>query len=210
MEQVLQGLIWKYVVVYLDNVVIFSRTQEGHVEHLAEVFHRFEQHNLKLKPRKYEIIWPEVKCLRHVVSTAGVATDLDLIDKVKAWDPPKTQKEVRAFLMLTGYYRAYVPEYGKIAKPLMHLVDAGAEVNWTPACQRAFEELKRRLITVPILSYPTRWTPSCWTHVRAMPQCQGEHEHVIAYCSRALLKEERNYCVTRKELLAVVHFVKAY
>ena len=217
MERVLHGLVWKYVVVYLDDVVIFSRTHEEHIKHLTEVFHRFEQFNLKLKPRKCEMFRPKVKYLGHVVSAAGVATDPGLIDKVKAWEPPRTQKEVRAFLGLAGYYRAYVPDFGVVAEPLVRLTDARAEFHWTQACQEAFLELKRRLVTAPILAYPNQTDPfvldtdaSDVAIGAVLSQRQGEHERVIAYGSRALTKEERNYCVTRRELLAVVHFVEAY
>ena len=137
MERVLQGLVWKNVVVYLDDVVIFSKTPEEHVTHLREVFQRFETHHLKLKPRKCALFPAEVRYLGHVASAAGVATDPSLISKVTDWDPPRTQKEVRAFLGLTGYYRVYVPEYGDIAEPLVRLTDAKAEFHWTPTAQPA-------------------------------------------------------------------------
>ena len=217
MERVLQGLVWKTAVVYLDDVVIFSRTPEEHLEHLREVFRRFEAHRLKLKPRKCELFRSQVKYLGHVVSATGVATDPGLIEKVTAWDPPRTQKEVRAFLGLTGYYRSYLPHYGEVAEPLVRLTDAYAEFRWTPACQEAFEELKRRLVTAPILAYPNETDPfildtdaSDVAIGAVLSQRQDGQERVIAYGSKALSKEERNYCVTRRELLAVVHFVEAY
>ena len=217
MERVLQGLIWKNTVVYLDDVVIFSKTPEEHVRHLAEVLERFERHNLKLKPRKCEFFRSEVRYLGHVVSATGVATDPGLIDKVTAWDPPRTQRQVRAFLGLTGYYRSYVPDYGDIAEPLVRLTDARAEFKWTSDCQKAFEELKQRLVSAPILAYPNQEDPflldtdaSDVAIGAVLSQRQAGVERVIAYGSKALSKEERNYCVTRRELLAVVHFVETY
>ena len=217
MERVLQGLVWKTVVVYLDDVIIYSRTPAEHLGHLQEVLERFREHKLKLKPRKCELFKKEVKYLGHVVSADGVATDPALIEKVTSWDPPGNQKETRAFLGLTGYYRAYVPCYGDIAEPLVRLTDAKAEFRWTPACQQAFDNLKLRLTTAPILAYPNKEdqfildTDASDVAIGAvLSQRQGHQEKVIAYGSKALSKEERNYCVTRKELLAVVHFIEAY
>lgn len=217
MERVLQGLVWKSTVVYLDDVVIFSRTPEEHVGHLREVLERFEAHNLKLKPRKCELFRSEVGYLGHVVSRAGVATDPGNIEKVKSWEPPRNQKEVRSFLGLTGYYRSYVKDYGEIAEPMVRLTDARTEFRWTPQCQRAFETLRERLVTAPILGYPNQQdmfvldTDASDVAIGAvLSQRQGGHERVIAYGSKALNQAERNYCVTRRELLAVVHFVDAY
>ena len=106
MEKVLDGLVWKTVVVYLDDVVIFSDTMDDHIVHLQQVFNRFKKHHLKLKPRKCELFRSKVKYLGHVVSAEGVATDPSLIEKVQNWEPPTTVREARAFLGLAGYYRA--------------------------------------------------------------------------------------------------------
>ena len=130
---------------------------------------------------------------------------------------PANQKDVRAFLGLTGYYRKYVPDYGDVAEPLVRLTDAKAPFVWTTECQRAFKELKDRLVSAPILAFPTTTdtfvldTDASNLAIGAvLSQQQDGVERVIAYGSRALTKEERNYCVTRRELLAVVHFVEAY
>ena len=217
MEKVLDGLIWRTVVVYLDDVVVFSRNQEEHVENLRTVLQRFEDHKLKLKPRKCELFRSQVTFLGHVVSAAGVSTDPSLIEKVTAWEPPTNQKEVRAFLGLTGYYRAYVPDYGGIAEPLVRLTDAKASFKWTEACQSAFEHLKSCLVSAPILAYPTLEDPfildtdaSEVAIGAVLSQVQNGVERVIAYGSKTLSRAERNYCVTRRELLAVVHFTDAY
>lgn len=93
MERVFQGLVWKNTVVYLDDVVIFSKTPEEHVRHLSEVLERFERHNLKLKPKKCDFFRSVVRYFGHVVSATGVATDPGLIDKVTAWEAPRTQRQ---------------------------------------------------------------------------------------------------------------------
>ena len=217
MERVLHGLIWKCVVVYLDDVVIYSSSIKEHMSHLQEVFKRFEAHNLKLKPRKCELFRTEVRYLGHVVSPAGIATDPRLIEKVTSWEPPRNVRGVRAFLGLTGYYRTYIPNYGDIAEPLVRLTDARTQFHWNSECQLAFEDLKHQLINAPILAFPNQHdtfildTDASNVAIGAvLSQCQGDQEKVIAYGSHALSKEERNYCVTRRELLAIVHFVEAY
>ena len=217
MEKVLQGLLWRTAVVYLDDVVIYSRSMEEHYSHLEAVMQRFEQHNLKLKPRKCELFRTTVHYLGHVVTPDGVATDPGLIEKVAAWEPPQNLKEVRTFLGLTGYYRRFVPAYGDVAEPLVRLTDGKTPFVWTPACQEAFEKLKTYLTTAPILAHPTAQdtfildTDASNVAIGAvLSQKQGDQEKVIAYGSKALSKEERNYCVTRRELLAVIHFIEAY
>ena len=217
MEKVLQGLLWRTAVVYLDDVVIYSRSFEEHSHHLEAVMQRFEQHNLKLKPRKCELFRTTVHYLGHIVTPDGVATDPGLIEKVAGWEPPQNLKEVRTFLGLTGYYRRFVPAYGDVAEPLVQLTDGKSLFVWTPVCQEAFERLKTYLTTAPILAHPTAQdtfildTDASNVAIGAvLSQRQGDQEKVIAYGSKALSKEERNYCVTRRELLAVVHFVEAY
>ena len=217
MERVLEGLVWKSVVVYLDDVVIFSNSVEEHIGHLREVLQRFQQENLKLKPRKCEFFREQVKYLGHTVSPAGVATDPGLIDKVVQWKVPTTVKEVRAFLGLAGYYRQYVPQYSEVAEPMIRLTDAYAPFVWTADCQQAFESLKKSLVSAPILAYPTATdlfvldTDASNVAIGAvLSQRQEGQDKVIGYGSKALTKEERNYCVTRRELLAVVHFIEHY
>ena len=214
MEKVLDGMVFDMVVVYLDDVVIFSRSIKEHMEHLKQVFDRFRQHNLKLKPRKCELCRTKVKYLGHVVSAEGVATDPSLVEKVKDWPTPRTVRQVRSFLGLCNYYRSYVPSYGTLVEPMIRLTDKGAKFEWTPACQQAFETLKVKLTTAPILAYPNLTgrfildTDASDTAIGAvLSQEQDGQEKVIGYGSKALSKEERNYCVTRRELLAVVHFV---
>ena len=149
------------MVVYLDDVVIFSRSAEEHFHHLEEVFRWFRQHNLKLKPRKCELFRTKVKYLGHVVTPAGVATDPGLVEKISNWEPPTDQKGVRVFLGLRGYYWWYVPAYGDVtephgdvAEPLVHLTDNKTPFNWTSRCQQAFEQLKTYLTSAPLLALP--------------------------------------------------------
>merc|ERR1711893_448528 len=153
MERVLEGMVWDCVVVYLDDVIIFSKTIDEHLKHLAEVLERFKKSGLKLKPKKCELCRDKVDYLGHTVTPEGVATKADLIEKVQNWDPPRTVKQVRQFLGLCNYYHQYVESYSEIVEPMIRLTDKGAKFVWTPECQEAFETLKVKLTTAPILGF---------------------------------------------------------
>ena len=108
MEKVLFGLTWKICLVYLDDIIIFSRSFEEHVENLKEVFERLKEANLKLSPKKCHFFKKQVKFLGHIVSENGVSTDPSKIQAVKDWPVPKNVKEVRSFVGLTSYYRKFI------------------------------------------------------------------------------------------------------
>ena len=217
MERVLDGLQWQTVVIYLDDVIVFSKSIEDHMQHLEEVLKRFEQHNLKLKPRKCELLRTQVEFLGHVVTSEGVMTSPALVEKVRDWETPRNQKEVRAFLGLSGYYRNYIPQYSDVAEPLVRLTEKKAVFQWRKEHQTALETLTEKLVNAPILAYPqqqgTFFLDCDASNVAigaVLSQEQDGMEKVIAYGSKALSAAERNYCVTRRELLAVVHFCEAY
>ena len=132
---------------------------------------------------------------------------------VQEWPTPKSVKAVRSFLGLTGYYRRFVEGYARIAAPLIALTEKGATFHWMDVEQVAFEALKEKLTTAPILGYPTAEdkfildTDASKCSIGAvLSQIQDGREVVIAYGSQRMSKSERNYCVTRQELLAIVWF----
>jgi len=157
----------------------------------------------------------EVKFWEHVVSREGVATDPTKIEVVKDWPTPSEVRQVRSFLGLASYYRRFVPTFAKIAAPLHSLKNKKFE--WTSECDKAFVRLNYALISSPILAMPNDTDPflldsdACDVSIGAvLPQVQNGVERVIAYASRSLSKPERNYCVTRKELLAIVCYTKMF
>ena len=218
MELVLAGLQWTTCLVYLDDVIVVGRNFEEHLLHLKSVFQRMRESNLKLKPTKCALCLEKVNFLGHVVSRDGVATDPAKTNKVAQWPTPSTKKEVQRFLGLASYYRRFVENFATIAKPLHQLIEKNREFKWTEQCQHAFEELRHRLVSAPVLSFPDFTKPfvldtdASDTGIGAvLSQLQEDgSERVIAYASRVLSKPERRYCVTRKELLAVVVFVKQF
>ena len=214
MEKVLQGLHWKTLLLYLDDVIVIAPDFESHLERLEEVFKRLRGANLKLKPSKCELFKKEVRYLGHVVSSEGVSTDPEKVEAVKEWQSPTSQKDLQSFLGLAGYYRQYIPDFSTIAKPLSHLTSKDTEWEWNEECQQAFEALKCKLVEAPVLGYPDPVLPyildtdaSAVGVGAVLSQVQDGKERVIAYFSKTLSPPERNYCVTRRELLAVIKAV---
>ena len=219
METVLRGMQWERAVLYLDDIIIFSENVEEHLERLKEIFQRLKAANLMLKPSKCHFFKQQVEFLGHIVSQRGVSTDPSKVEAVKEWPIPRRVRDVRAFLGLTGYYRRFIQNYGEIAKPLHELTEKNTAFVWTSERKQAFDKLKAALTTAPILGYPSADkedvflldTDASNCHIGSvLSQRQGGEEKVIAYGSKVLSKSERNYCVTRRELLAVVHFIRQY
>ena len=217
MECVLRGLTWKIALIYLDDVLVYSRTFDADLEHLRLVFDRFREAGLKLKPSKCHFGQKKVKFLGHVISKDGVLPDPDKVSAIKEYPVPRSVKDVRAFLGLANYYRKFVKDFAKIAGPLHDLTKKGLKFQWSDACQSAFETLKEALTQAPILAYPD-FTLEFTLATDAsdhglgyvLGQVQNGREVVIAYGGRKLLPAEKNYSVTEREALAVVAGIKHY
>ena len=187
------------------------------LDNLTRVFNRLQAANLKLKAKKCCLFAKEVTYLGHVVSEKGVATDPTKIAAVREWPVPAKVTELRSFLGLYGYYRRFIKNLSAIAKCVHTLTEKGKPFVLTNQCQEAFESLKYHLTNSPILMHPDFTLPFI-LDTDASDQAIGAvlsqnidgSERVIAYASRTLTKCERKYCVTRKELLSVVHFVKHF
>jgi hypothetical protein len=217
MERVLCNLQWDIVLLYLDDIIVFSTNIVQQFERLELVFQRLRAANLKLKPKKCFLFKKEVKFLGHVVSQQGVATDPEKIQAVVEWPTPHSVKAVRAFLGLTGYYRKFIREYASIAVPLTDLTKKGVKFAWNGDAQGAFEYLQQQLVSAPILGYPNKEggfildTDASGCSIGCvLSQLQEGVERVIAYGSKKLSKSERNYCVTRRELLSIVWFMEHF
>lgn len=214
MERVMHGLHWKSLLLYLDDVIVIGKDFQDQYEHLKEVLTRLRSAGLKLKPSKCHLFQTEVRYLGHVVSKQGVATDPEKTTAIADWPIPRNVSELRGFLGTVGYYRQYVNNFASKSRPLTKLTGKHEKFQWTIECQNAFDVLKQSLLTAPVLGYPDAAleyildTDASLEGVRAvLSQVQAGHERVISYYSRALSPAERNYCVTRRELLAVVKAV---
>ena len=217
MELVLAGLRWEICLAYLDDIVIFGSTFEEHLERLRTVLDRLRASGLRLKPSKCQLFRREVRFLGHVVTKDGVVADPERTEGVRTWPQPTNATELRSFLGLASYYRRFVRDFGTIAAPLNRLTEKGATFIWTEQADAAFRELKLRLTSAPVLAYPQFDKPFILDTDASnvgiggvLSQIQDGKECVIAYGSRSLTKSERNYCVTRRELLPLVSFTRHF
>ena len=217
MEKVLQDILSKICLVYLDDVIVFSKTFEEMMENLRKVFLRFRSANLKLNPKKCSLFGKEVKYLGHVVSEKGITTDPEKISAIRNWPVPQNKKQLRSFLGFCSYYRKFIKGFSLIAKSLFVLTENQVKFEWNLSCEEAFNKLKGKLVSSPILSFPEEHgqfildTDASNHGIGAvLSQVQNGSKKVIAYFSRVLNKAERNYCITRRELLAIVASVKSF
>ncbi|GBN45947.1 Retrovirus-related Pol polyprotein from transposon 297 [Araneus ventricosus] len=217
METVLRGLTSEACLVYLDDIIIVGRTFQEHLNNIRKVFQRLQKANLKLSPKKCRFFRKEVSYLGHIISADGVKTDPEKTKAVVDWPRPETVHDLRSFLGLCTYYRRFVRNFSAIARPLHKLTEARSNFNWTEECEKSFNNLKQALITSPVLTYPRTDkefildTDASNEGIGAvLSQKIGNEECVIAYFSKSLGKPERNYCVTRKELLAIVKSIEHF
>ena len=216
-ENVFKGLQWVELLLYMDDIISPSQSFEQGLQRLTRIFERLQEANLKLKPSKCALFQKQTKFLGHLVSENGIRTDPDKIEAVENWPTPTSAKQMKSFLGLCSYYRRFVKNFAKIARPLHKICEKGAKFIWNDDCQAAFDQLKTSLTSSPILAYPVPGkqfildTDASNKSVGAvLSQVQNEEERVIAYMSKAMNKHEQSYCTTRKELLAVVMALKAF
>ena len=146
MESCLGDSHLNWCIIYLDDVIVFSKTPKEHIDRLHGVFHKLFLAGLKLKPKKCEFFKSKIAYLGHIVSAKGIETDPKEVEAVKNWTVPKTVTDVRSFIGLTNYYRRFIKDYAKVARPLKL-------VEWDEQCQKAFDTLKDLCTSTPILAY---------------------------------------------------------
>jgi len=154
MELVLAGLSWEVCLAYLDDVVIFGRTWEEHLERLRIVLIRLREAHLKLHPKKCQFFRKCIVFLGHVISNSGVSTDPEKISSIVNWPTPTNVTELRSFLGLASYYRRFICRFAEVAAPLHRLQEKAISFQWSEQCNSAFETLKRRLSSAPVLAFP--------------------------------------------------------
>ena len=217
MDLVMMGLNFEICLIYLDDIIVFSNDLPTHLERLKKLFERLREANLKIKPSKCHLLQKKVTFLGFTVSSSGVGTDPEKVAAVKNWPVPCNLRQSRAFVGLCQYYRRFVPKFSEIAAPLHALTKKNAKFVWTSQCQVAFVKLKEALVGASVLALPTEeghFILDCDASDSAigavLSQVQAGVERPICYASQLYNKHEQNYNVTRKELLAVVTFVKKF
>ena len=215
MDTVLRDLIGPECWAFIDDIVIFSRSIEEHAQRLENVLQRFEAANLQLHPGKCVTAQPKVQYLGYVLSDEGITASPDKIKAFKQYPTPKGVKDVRAFIGLASFYRRLVPEFAELAKPLTTLTRKDQQFTWGPTQKEAFERLKERLCSAPLLAFPDFKLPFILTTDASkvavgaiLSQVQNGIERPIAYASRQLNNAERAYTVSEQEMLALVWATK--
>ncbi len=214
------GDISERVAAYIDDVVIFSRTWEAHLEHLGEALDRLKEAGLKVKKRKCQIAMQSCPFLGHVVGRGQVRPELSKIQAIQEFARPQTKRDVRAFMGLASYYRKFVKDFASIAAPLTDLTkkECSDKVIWESQHQQAFEALRRAMSEEPVLQGPdyqkefVLQTDASNVGIGAV-LCQFDDEDndkPIAYFSRKLLSRERNFSAVDKECLAIVDAVRHF
>lgn len=210
----LQGII---LFVYLDDIVVYANSIEEHDKKIKILFSRLREAGLKLQIDKCLFLKRKVNYLGHVLSDKGLQPDPAKIEAVKGFPVPKTVKNVRQFLGLAGYYRRFIKDFAKIAKPLTKLLQKDQDFDWNEKSQLAFEDLKQMLCKAPILQFPNVLKPynvttdaSGYAVGGVLSQGEIGKDLPIAYTSRVLRGPELKYEVYEKEALAVIHSVKTF
>ena len=218
MSHVLRGLNWKFVLVYVDDILIFSRNFEDHLSHLSQVFERLHHAKLKLHPDKCKFAVKDIKFLGHIISREGVKVDPSKTKSVSEFPTPKNVKQVRSFLGMANYYRRFIKDHSKIISPLNALCRKGTTFKWSTQCQHAFDTMKKALISAPVLAYPNMAKPfilTCDASDTAIGYVLGQldeqnREYAVAYGNKSLSKEQRKWNVSEKECYAILKGIEAY
>jgi hypothetical protein len=208
MNKVFMEYLDKFVVVFIDDILIFSKMVEEHEEHLRLVLEKLRSNQLYAKFSKCEFWLTEVAFLGHVISAGGVSVDPGKVMGVLNWMPPTTASEIRSLLGLAGYYHWSIKDFSKIAKPMTKLLEKNKAFEWTTKCQASFEELRKHLTSASVLVLPDL-TKKFDIYYDASRQGLGcvlmQEGQVVCYASRQLKKHEENYPTHDLELAAVVH-----
>jgi hypothetical protein len=201
----------KFVVVFIDDILIYSKDEEEHAQHLRIVLTRLREHQLYAKFSKCAFWQEEIQFLGHVLSAKGIAVDPSKVKDILEWKPPTTLHQVRSFLGLAGYYRRFIPDFSKLVKPITSLLKNDIKFNWYSKCNEAFEQLKVLLTTAPVLAQPDINKPFdvyCDASGSGLGYVLMQEGRVIAYASRKLRRHEEHYPTHDLELAAVVHALK--
>src|SRR3989440_12749140 len=218
MNRILQEFLGDFVAVYLNDVIIFTKgTFEQYMNYFQQVFEALRVTNLKVKLKKCHFCLPNIHFLGHVVGRDGIKPDPEKIEKVKNYPILTNLTELHAALGLFSYYRKFIKDFSRIARPMNALLKKDIPYVWTEKQQTAFDQLRQMLVQALVLSYPdftklfTIYTDASGIGLGAvLSQEQDRKERVISYASRSLNNTEKNYTVTDQECLAVVWAIKHF
>ncbi|KAD3336884.1 hypothetical protein E3N88_32403 [Mikania micrantha] len=213
MNRVCRPYLDKFVIVFIDDILIYSKTKEEHEKHLKLVLEILREERMYAKFSKCEFWLKEVQFLGHIVNENGVHVDPAKIDAVKNWSTPKTPTEIRSFLGLAGYYRRFISNFSRIDVPLSSLTQKNKPYEWGPKQEEAFQTLKQKLCDAPVLTLPDGnedFVVYCDASNLGLGCVLMQRGKVVAYASRQLKIHEKNYTTHDLELGAVVFALKIW
>ena len=212
-NDVFEDIIGKFVFCYIDDIIIFSPDLETHYEHLTEVLTRLRKAGLYAKLEKCEFCVPFLDFLGHRISANGIYMDHKKVSSILEWPAPTNTKELQSFLGLANYYRRFITGFAKLSHPLNILLRKNTKFIWTTESHKAFDEIKSKFSSAPVLAYPNREIPFMVETdssnfaigaILSQTSTKDNKIHPVAFFSRALNHAERNYPIYDKELLAIV------
>ncbi|KAD4385652.1 hypothetical protein E3N88_25821 [Mikania micrantha] len=213
MNRVCKPYLDQFVIVFIDDILIYSKNKKEHEQHLKTVLELLKEERLYAKFSKCEFWLREVQFLGHVINSDGIHVDPAKIEAINNWDVPTTPTEIRSFLGLAGYYRRFISNFSKIALPLTKLTQKSEPFVWTQKQEEAFQTLKQRLCNAPILTLPEGsddFVVYCDASHQGLGCVLMQRDKVIAYASRQLKIHEKNYTTHDLELGAVVFALKIW
>ena len=213
MNKVFRPYLDQFVVVFIDDILVYSRDEQEHEQHLKIVLQTLREKKLYAKLSKCDFWLKEISFLGHIVSAEGIRVDPVKIEAVVNWKPPRSVTEVRSFLGIAGYYRRFVQGFSVIASPLTKLLRKGVLFEWSDKCQNSFEQLKEMLVEAPVLTQPTsgkEYTLYSDASGIGLGCVLMQNEKVVAYASRQLKSHEQTYPTHDLELAAVVFALKIW
>ena len=216
-NKMLEGLLFKTCCIYIDDLICFSETFDQHLKDLDEIMQRIEKHNMKLNPTKCQFLCKEFRFLGFIITENGSKPDPNKVKAINEMKPPKTIKEIRRFCGMCCFYRKYVHKYSLIMEPITNLLRKESRFNWNDECQKAFDEMKKRLTEAPVLGHYSKGQPlilytdaSNYGVAAILSQEVDGKEKVLQYASALLDKHQLNYTVSEKEMLAIVWSVDKF
>ncbi|GJX94873.1 putative reverse transcriptase domain-containing protein [Tanacetum coccineum] len=213
MNRVCKPYLDKFVILFIDDILIYSQNKEEHEKHLKIILELLEKEQLYAKFSKCDFWLESVQFLGHVINNKGVHVDPAKVEAIRNWSAPTTPTEVRQFLGLAGYYRRFIEGFSLISKPLTKLTQKNKKYEWGTEEDEAFQTLKQKLCSAPILALPEgteNFVVYCDASHKGYGAVLMQREKVIAYASRQLKKHEENYTTHDLELGAVVFALRLW
>ncbi|HET6992229.1 MAG TPA: reverse transcriptase family protein, partial [Bacteroidia bacterium] len=206
------------VIIYMDDIFLFAKTLQQLEDNTKKVLQRLRENDLFLKPKKCEFSKTKIEWLGMIIEEGKISMDPGKLKGISEWPSPTTVKQTRGFLGFGNFYRRFIRHFSEIAKPLNDLLKKDQKFDWTPTCQRAFDELKKRFTEEPVLMMPDHTKPfqiecdaSKYASGAVLTQLDSNGDrHPCAFISKTFSPTERNYEIYDRELLAIIRALEEW